>query len=112
MNTTTDLLSRLQSLNVRIYVFGDQLVVDAPAGVLTDVDRRAMTEHKAELLDILQEPPGEHLPGARFVPAHDAPGSCGICDEPTGTYTFICDDCAGPDPWWKTAPRPPTRWNR
>ena len=75
MSTTSALLTRLQSLNVRVYVFGNQLLVDAPAGVLTDVDRRALRENKAELLNLLQEPSGEHLPGARFVPAPDSPGT-------------------------------------
>ena len=37
---------------------------------------------------------GEHLPTGAFVPAHDRPGTCGVCDVLTTRFTYICDDCA------------------
>jgi pyochelin synthetase len=50
---TEDLLSDLTARGVRLQVNGDRLRVEAPTGVLTPEVRETLTEHKAELLQLL-----------------------------------------------------------
>jgi hypothetical protein len=47
------ILSNLRSRGVTLSAAGSTLTFDAPAGELTDADRAALREHKAELLALL-----------------------------------------------------------
>jgi hypothetical protein len=59
------LLSELVRLQVHLSVTSEGLLVQAPAGVLTDELRRAMAEHKAALLCFARSP---------YVATLDGPG--------------------------------------
>jgi len=48
-------LEDLHAKGVHLTVKGDRIAVDAPKGVLTDVARQGVRQHKAELLVLLQE---------------------------------------------------------
>ncbi len=50
------LLTELHESGVILSVDGDELQVDAPAGVLTPKMRAAISEHKAELMGALRTP--------------------------------------------------------
>ena len=50
-----ELLQDLAGRAVQLEVAGDRLRVDAPSGVLTDADRRALADNKEELLGLLSE---------------------------------------------------------
>jgi hypothetical protein len=50
------LLADLQAAGARFAVDGDRLRVQPPAGGLTPDQREAITQHKAELLDLLRDP--------------------------------------------------------
>jgi|SRR6516225_2754355 hypothetical protein len=54
--TAADLLRHLQGRGVRLEAKEDRLRVDAPAGLLTEADRQALTTHKVELLALLMPP--------------------------------------------------------
>jgi hypothetical protein len=51
--TATQILNGLHGRDIVITLNGDRLKVDAPTGVLTDEDRQAVRDHKAELLALL-----------------------------------------------------------
>ncbi|MBE7549462.1 MAG: hypothetical protein HS126_00090 [Anaerolineales bacterium] len=57
-----ELWKELHRLGVIIKANGDKVVVDAPAGVLTDNLRSALSQHKSALLVLLQEPDQETVP--------------------------------------------------
>ncbi len=116
--TATELLTTLRDLGVTLTPGGDQLRVDAPAGVLTDELRQAMRTHKAALLDLVeafdertaigrdgamteeQSAPIPHL----FVVAHDGLTSCPECgarEWRQGLTYYQCAQCGyrnGPTP--------------
>jgi predicted metal-dependent hydrolase len=48
------LLEDLKSQDVRLEVDGERLVVDAPAGAITDEIRNTLAEHKPMLLKLLE----------------------------------------------------------
>jgi hypothetical protein len=53
----TELLDDLRHRGVQLApAAGDRLSVEAPSGVLTDADRAALRQHKAELLELLRLP--------------------------------------------------------
>ena len=52
--TATTLLCELRAKDVRLSAKRDQLAVDAPKGVLTDMLRQAIRTHKPELLDLVE----------------------------------------------------------
>ncbi|MGH9839693.1 MAG: hypothetical protein ACREEM_13005 [Blastocatellia bacterium] len=81
MTAASTLLSNLTAQGVRLWAEADRLKFDAPAGVLTDDDRAALREHKAELLTILT-----------------GPGLCPTCREPANLQdrthdTWFCPNC-------------------
>ena len=47
------LISDLGERGIRLATRGDRLVIDAPKGALTEADRRAIAEHKPELLALV-----------------------------------------------------------
>jgi hypothetical protein len=49
----TELLAHLTGRSVRLEAFEGRIRVDAPAGILTDQDRRSLVEQKTELLALL-----------------------------------------------------------
>lgn len=51
--TTAELLSELQRLDIQIWVEGDRLRVNAPAGAMTDALRSGMAAAKTELIELL-----------------------------------------------------------
>jgi hypothetical protein len=51
--TAARLLAGLRRRGVILQAVSDRVRVDAPVGVVTDADRAAVAEHKAELLAIL-----------------------------------------------------------
>jgi hypothetical protein len=51
---THALLEDLKSQDVRLEVDGERLVVDAPAGAITDEIRITLAEHKPKLLKLLK----------------------------------------------------------
>jgi hypothetical protein len=51
--TALDFLQHLESRGVVVATRGAKLIVDAPAGALTAVDRAMLARHKAELLALL-----------------------------------------------------------
>ncbi|HEY0733618.1 MAG TPA: amino acid adenylation domain-containing protein, partial [Herpetosiphonaceae bacterium] len=53
--TTFELLARLRGRNIKLWAEGDRLRFQAPKGALTDELRAALSEHKAEVLALLQE---------------------------------------------------------
>jgi len=53
--TAAELLQSLTARDVRVEAAGGRLRVDAPAGILTDVDRLALAERKVDLLALLTE---------------------------------------------------------
>jgi amino acid adenylation domain-containing protein len=53
--TTIELLARLRRLNITLWAEGDRLRFQGPKGALTDELRKALAEHKAEVLALLQE---------------------------------------------------------
>lgn len=59
--TATQILDDLRGRAVALTSNGDRLKVDAPAGVLTDEDRQAIRDHKAELLALLRSGADENI---------------------------------------------------
>lgn len=55
MKTIADLMSYFRNLDIKIWADGDRLRYNAPKGVLTPELRDQLKEHKAEILDFLQE---------------------------------------------------------
>lgn len=68
MNAASNLLQTLARRDVRIGISAGKLTVDAPPGVLTDLDREALVRHKAglvtALLDANAGPANTPLPDA------------------------------------------------
>jgi len=116
--TATELLTTLRHLGVTLAPDGDQLRVDAPAGVLTDELRQAMRTHKAALLDLVGAVEeraaigeGIAMPEERLVPvphlfaaAHDGLPPCPQCSARQwlqGLTYYQCGPCGyrnGPTP--------------
>jgi hypothetical protein len=65
--TTTELLARLRELGITIRAEGGALNVNAPAGALTLELRTAITQHKAEIIDLLSQSGGQRS-SARIAP--------------------------------------------
>jgi hypothetical protein len=53
--TPQALLAELERLNVKIFLAGDKLRINAPAGVLTPAHKEAITKHKDELVNHLTQ---------------------------------------------------------
>ncbi len=84
--TATDLLGELTRRGVVLTPCGDRPHVDAPMSTLTAELRRAMVQHKAELLQLLSTP----LAPAPFQ--RDAPPVDCLSDTP-------CTACRSHDRW-------------
>ena len=54
--TSAELLTETQRLGITLAVKGDRLHITAPKGSLTSGIREALTQHKAELLQVLTSP--------------------------------------------------------
>jgi TubC N-terminal docking domain len=78
--TATDLLRELTRLGVVLTACGDRVHVDAPMSMLTAELRRAMVEHKAELLQLLSTPLAP-TPCQRDAPPADCLSDtpCAVC---------------------------------
>jgi TubC N-terminal docking domain/Zinc-binding domain of primase-helicase len=84
--SVTDLLNELMWRGVVLTAYGDRLHVDAPKGTLTAELRRAMVQHKTELLKLLRTSLGPE-------PFHrDAPPADCLSDSP-------CAVCGSHDRW-------------
>jgi hypothetical protein len=57
--TANQILGRMAARGIRITLAGSDLEVDAPAGMLTDDDRRLLRCYKSELLWRLRHPDGD-----------------------------------------------------
>jgi hypothetical protein len=57
--TANQLLGRMAARGVRIALDGNELKIDAPAGMLTDEDRHRLKCYKTELLWRLRHPEGD-----------------------------------------------------
>lgn len=68
--TTADLLAELRKLDVRIRLDGDRLRLDAPVGVLTDEQKRTLTQRKAEVVAFLREANRLAAQQRAIVPLH------------------------------------------
>lgn len=55
--TAEAILEHLRSLGARVFLVGDKLRVEAPAGVLTDDLKAALAAHKADLVRLLRPAP-------------------------------------------------------
>ena len=53
--TVADLLTELRKLDVHVVLDGDQLRLNAPAGVLTDEHKRDLAQRKPEIIAFLRE---------------------------------------------------------
>jgi hypothetical protein len=69
--TAAELLAELNRRGISLRVQGDRLELDAPRGALTPELRRALADHKAELLRLLADPLADWL--AAPVPLHVEP---------------------------------------
>ena len=54
--TARELITELRDKGVEVKSSGDRLLIDAPKGTITPELRVALSEHKAELLRILNAP--------------------------------------------------------
>jgi TubC N-terminal docking domain len=90
--TASTLLQVLRDRGVRLLVEGLDLVVDAPAGVLTHADWDALAASKPALLALLREEITLDVPD----------GPCGLCGAPlawiedwpaTGEHRWLCLTC-------------------
>jgi hypothetical protein len=61
------IIDSLWERDIAITLNGDRLKVDAPAGALTDEDRQAIRDHKAELLALLRAKPAERPRSGSFA---------------------------------------------
>jgi hypothetical protein len=80
--TARALLSSLHARGVRLGVDGDKVTYDAPRGVLTDTDRKALRAHKQELLGLLTDAAmsdGRVVWGPQFRHTPLPKGACGVC---------------------------------
>ncbi|HEU0175228.1 MAG TPA: hypothetical protein VFV58_13285 [Blastocatellia bacterium] len=66
--TANQLLERMAARGVRVTLDGDELKVDAPAGMLTDEDRHRLYCYKVELLWRLRHPEGDPPASGYAVP--------------------------------------------
>lgn len=113
--SATTLIQTLGGRGIRLASRGDRLVIDAPKGALTEADRRAMAEHKAELLVLItaaQPDPFDALTGPRRTP-----WGTRVWSDPDAPAIELfgpaADDVAGPaaepaappDPWSMPVPR-------
>lgn len=55
--TTSELLKKIRSLDVRLTTDGVKLLVDAPKGALTDTLKADLVSHKSELIRLLSGKP-------------------------------------------------------
>lgn len=64
---TLDLLAELEERNVKVFLAGDKLRLEAPAGTLTPKLKEALVKHKPALLSLLYGQPVEVLfwPGVK-----------------------------------------------
>jgi len=78
----------LKARSVILEAQGEDLKVDAPAGVLTDADRAALKEFKPKLLRFLSRPREErrHLPARETIARWAGPGLIKIRDPFTGEW--------------------------
>lgn len=66
--TAHELLSELRAKGVEVSASGDgRLVIDAPKGTITEDLRNSLAAHKAELLEILNQPVVESSPAKNLV---------------------------------------------
>jgi len=90
--TATVLLGELRSKGVWLSVEDDQLVVDAPRGLLTDDLRQAIRQHKPALLALLRQEPPALASDGPVQPARE----CGRVSDPharqarTGSQHSTC----------------------
>ena len=65
--TLLGLLAELEERNVKVFLAGDKLRLEAPAGVLTPELKEALRQHKAALIALLSGRPVEVLfwPGVK-----------------------------------------------
>ncbi len=108
--TAPAILSNLRSRGVTLSAAGSTLTFDAPVGELTDADRAALREHKAELLALLA--PSSTSPAPKRRAAHKVQfsheeiptGSCPACagrrwrlrstPKNGGEWLWVCAACA------------------
>lgn len=81
------LLTRLHSLNIRIWANGDQLQYSAPKGALTPELRDQLVQHKAALLKFFQEPTIFVGQAAEIEQAQG--GSDASLPPPTRSYRYL-----------------------
>ncbi len=113
--SATALLERIRGKNIFLSADGERIRYQAPKGALTPELRQEIKDHKNELLDILQDNPGNHdaeiqrradlfkahlnAPGPSLffeMPGVEpAEGTCVTCGEkpPTGRLCDRCDLC-------------------
>ncbi len=79
--TPTELIAELERRNVKIFLAGDKLRLEAPAGVLTPEIKEAVTKYKPELMAWLRNPTCEVWPGnvVRVYPMRPACRQAGHC---------------------------------
>ncbi len=58
---TLDLLAELKRLNVKVFLAGDKLRLETPAGALTPKLKEALVKHKPALMSLLSGQPVEVL---------------------------------------------------
>ncbi len=65
--TLLGLLAELEERNVKVFLAGDKLRLEAPAGTLTPKLKEALVKHKPELLALLSGKPAEETfwPGVK-----------------------------------------------
>jgi len=109
--TASSLLEGLRARGMNLSARAGKLVCDVPAGVLTDADRAALREYKAQLLALLTPPATPPAappprPGApkECFSREDYPQACGHCNgrvwrlretpQSGGGWLWICAACA------------------
>jgi hypothetical protein len=78
----------LEARGVILEAQGEQLKVDAPAGVLTEADRSALKDLKPKLLEVLLRPAAsaQEAPESKSVARWAGPGLVKIRDPFTGEW--------------------------
>ena len=64
--TTYQFLAALHVRGVRLSCDRDRLVIDAPAGILTDADHQLLVAHKEELLAVVDFGPDLAVPSTKW----------------------------------------------
>jgi len=108
--SAAELLTDLTGRGVLIRSEGGRLKVDAPEGCLTTEDRETLKARKAELLELLSDPPAEENPemhdsalvvdeaGLELCPiCHNA-----LCEEPGKLFVHRWCATAGHFDSWRT----------